>query len=451
MAADGQPGDPTSARDPNTPPTEHADTSPADQVEAPASEPTEVPAAEDEGQVEAPASESTEVPTVEGAESADDQVGTSPSDGSEALEPPGGPPTAPPGPPRRRRAGRIVLGVLAFMLMAFVVGASFVPLPYYLFKPGSVRDTEPLIEIEGAEVFPSDGSIGYTTVSLRQATLFGLIQGWIDDDIDTIGRDEVLQGRDVDENRELNLQAMTNAKQVATQVALERLGYEVDVTVGQFVTEVDEGFPASGVIEPGEIIVSIEGETFDDENDLTRLLEGKVPGDTVTVGVQSPDGTERDVELELAPSTEDPERGVMGVRVQPVALAYEFPFDVTIDTGDVGGPSAGLAFTLALIDDLTPGDLTGGGEVAVTGTISGDGTVGPVGGTGQKAAAVRDEGITLFIVPTQDYEEAVARAGDDLQVVPVDNVDEALDALRERGGNVDDLPPPGEAAAATTG
>ena len=130
---------------------------------------------------------------------------------------------------------------------------------------------------------------------------------------------------------------------------------------------------------------------------------------------------------------------------------FHGPFDVTIDTGDVGGPSAGLAFTLALIDDLTPGDLTGGGDVAVTGTIAGDGTVGPVGGTGQKAAAVRDEGITLFIVPTQDYEEAVARAGDDLQVVPVDNVDEALDALRERGGNVDDLPPPGEAAAAATG
>ena len=120
--------------------------------------------------------------------------------------------------------------------------------------------------------------------------MFGLVQGWIDDDIDTIGRDEVLQGRDVDENRELNLQAMTNAKQVATQVALERLGYEVDVTVGQFVTEVDEGFPASGVIEPGEIIVAVEGETFDDENDLTRLLEGKVPGDTVTVTVQPLDG-----------------------------------------------------------------------------------------------------------------------------------------------------------------
>jgi PDZ domain-containing protein len=134
-----------------------------------------------------------------------------------------------------------------------------------------------------------------------------------------------------------------------------------------------------------------------------------------------------------------------------VVLDYEFPIDVEIDTGDVGGPSAGLAFTLALIDDLTPGDLTGGADVAVTGTIAGDGTVGPVGGTGQKAAAVREEGMELFLVPSADYQDAVDRAGDDLEVVAVDTVDEALAALGEQGGNVDELPPTGETAAAPSG
>jgi PDZ domain-containing protein len=138
----------------------------------------------------------------------------------------------------------------------------------------------------------------------------------------------------------------------------------------------------------------------------------------------------------------------MGVRVQPIVVEYEFPFEVEIDTGDVGGPSAGLAFTLALIDDLTPGDLTGGSAVAVTGTISGDGTVGPVGGTGQKAAAVRSAGFDLFLVPTADYDDAVAHAGGDLSVVSVDSIDEALAALGEHGGNIDDLPEAGEVAAA---
>ncbi|HKY68718.1 MAG TPA: S16 family serine protease, partial [Acidimicrobiales bacterium] len=356
---------------------------------------------------------------------------------------------------RRRRRGRIVLAVGALLLVAFLIGAAFVPLPYYLFKPGSVRDTEPLITVEGAEVFPSDGSIGYTTVSLRQATLLGLAQGWLDDDIDVYDRDEVLGDRDVDENREVNLQMMSDSKQVATQVALERLGYDVEVTVGQLVVEVVPASPADGVLEPGDVITAIDDEPFDDAEDLSRALADDAPGGEITATVESPhagqgsggDTGARDVEVALAPSPDDPGRGVMGVRVQPIVLDYEFPFDVTIDTGDVGGPSAGLAFTLALIDDLTPGDLTGGDDVAVTGTISGDGTVGPVGGTGQKAAAVREAGIHLFLVPSADYQAAVEHAGDDLEVVAVDSVDEALDALGDNGGDIEDLPPVGESAA----
>ncbi len=363
--------------------------------------------------------------------------------------PPPVPPVADDRPPRRRRTGRIVLGVVAALAVAFLVGAAFVPLPYYLFKPGSVRDTQPLIAVQGTQVYPSDGSIGYTTVSLRQATLLGLVQGWIDDDIDVFDRDRVLQGRDVDQNREVNLQMMSDSKQVATQVALERLGYEVDVTVGQVVVEVIPDTPADGVLEVGDVITAIDGEAFDDGQDLSRLLGDDPPGDSITATVQ-PSGGEagRDVELALAASPDDPSKGVMGVRVMEVVLDFDFPVDIEIDTGDVGGPSAGLAFTLAIIDDLTPGDLTGGDDVAVTGTISGDGTVGPVGGTGQKAAAVRQAGITLFLVPSSDYQDAVDHAGDDLDVVAVDTVDEALAALGERGGNVDDLPPAGETAAA---
>jgi len=354
--------------------------------------------------------------------------------------------------PRRRRTGQIVVAIVVLLTAGFLVGAAFVPLPYYLFKPGSVRDTQPLIQVEGTEVYPSEGSIGYTTVSLRQATLLGLVQGWLDDDIDVFGRDRVLQGRDVDENRAVNLQMMDDSKQVATQVALERLGYEVDVTVGQLVVEVLADTPADGVLEPGDTITAVDGEAFDDAQDLSRLLADDLPGDTITATVRSAAGDEgRDVELALAPDPDDPDRGVMGVQVMDIVLDYEFPVDVAIDTGDVGGPSAGLAFTLAIIDDLTPGDLTGGDDVAVTGTISGDGTVGPVGGTGQKAAAVRNEGITLFLVPSDDYQAAVEHAGDDLEVVAVDSVDEALDALADRGGNVDELPEVGESAASAPG
>jgi PDZ domain-containing protein len=392
---------------------------------------------------------------------------TGPAPGGNGSTPPAGsdaaagdvrapvPPPMPPAPterPRRVRTGQVVLGIVAFLTVAFLVGAAFVPLPYYLFRPGSVRDTQPLIQVEGTEVFPSDGSIGYTTVSLRQATLLGLAQGWLDDDVDVFARDEVLRGRDVDENRAVNLQMMSDSKQVATQVALERLGYDVDITVGQLVIEVLPDTPADGVLEAGDTITAVDGESFDDSQDLGRLLADDAPGSTIVATVQPPaGGPGRDVELALAESPDQPGKGVMGVRVMDVVLDYDFPVDVEIDTGDVGGPSAGLAFTLGIIDDLTPGDLTGGEDVAVTGTISGDGTVGPVGGTGQKAAAVREAGMTLFLVPSADYDAAVEHAGDDLEVVAVDTVEEALAALGNRGGNVDDLPAAGETAAPPPG
>jgi PDZ domain-containing protein len=394
-------------------------------------------------------------------EPGDAAPGTAADDGGRAVAPPAGngdaPPPVPPPPSapitRGRRASTrsVVAAVVAFLVVAFAVGAYFIPLPYYLFKPGSVRDTEPLITIRGAEVYESEGSINYTTVSLRQATLVGLFWGWLDDDVDIVDRDRVLQGRDVEENRQVNLQMMSDSKDVATQVALERLGYDVDITVGHVVVGVEDGAPADGVLRPGETIVAVDGERFDDTEDMSRLLAAHAPGDRVRVTVEGAAGTERDETLRLAPAPDDPDRGIMGVQVVSTVLEYDFPIEVEIDTGKVGGPSAGLAFTLALIDVLTPGDLTGGEDVAVTGTIASDGTVGQVGGTGQKAAAAREKGMSLFLVPSADYEEAVAHAGDDLEVVAVDSLEEALAVLAEHGGNVDELPEVGEAAAAPVG
>src|SRR5918994_750451 len=235
------------------------------------------------------------------------------------------PPPAPPTPasdtevatPKRRR--RFWPIVLTVVVVAFVIGAATVPLPYYLYRPGSVRDTEPLIAVDGAEVYASDGTISYTTVSLRQATLFGLASGWIDDDVDVVPRDEVLGGLDADENRTLNMQMMDTSKQVATQVALERLGHPVDVSItGETVVEVIPDMPADGVLEPGDTITAVDGEPLDDPDDLTRLLGDEAPGDEVTVTVQSSESAaERDVELALAADPDDPERAIMGVRPSP--------------------------------------------------------------------------------------------------------------------------------------
>jgi Lon-like protease len=368
-----------------------------------------------------------------------------PIDAGAGPQLPESPPSGPSGdgqrPARRRR--RIWPIAVTVLVLAFIVGAVTVPLPYYAYRPGSVRDTEPLITVTDEETFPSDGSISYTTVSLRQATLFGMLTGWLDDDIDVFPREKVLGDRNAEENRTLNLQMMDTSKQVATQVALERLGHPVDVSItGETVVNVLPDLPADGVLEPGDTITAVNGERLDEPDELTQLLADDSPGDEVTITVEPPTGSQpRDLELALGADPEDPDRAIIGIEVTGRGIDFDFPVDVAIDTGDVGGPSAGLAFTLAIIDDLTPGDLTGGADVAVTGTISSDGTVGPVGGTGQKAAAVREQGYDAFLVPSDDYEAARTHAGD-VDIIAVDTLDEALAALADLGGNVDDLPQP---------
>jgi PDZ domain-containing protein len=136
---------------------------------------------------------------------------------------------------------------------------------------------------------------------------------------------------------------------------------------------------------------------------------------------------------------EDPGRAVIGIAPEDRIVDFDFPVDVTIDSGNVGGPSAGLAFTLAVLDVLTPGELTGGHRVAVTGTMSLDGTVGPVGGAAQKAITVRDAGYEVFLVPSDELDEVQATVGSDLQVVAVDTLAEALEALGSLGGNAGSL------------
>ena len=122
--------------------------------------------------------------------------------------------------------------------------------------------------------------------------------------------------------------------------------------------------------------------------------------------------------------------------VTPVdRVRYDFPFDIAIDSGQVGGPSAGLAFTLAILDRMTPGDLTGPGRVALTGTIELDASVGPVGGVRHKLNAAVSEGANLFLVPPQEYEEAVDASDGRLDVVSVSTLDDALEALEDHGGD----------------
>jgi PDZ domain-containing protein len=346
--------------------------------------------------------------------------------------------------PARRHSGRWWFAVIsAAAVVALLIGAALIPLPYYALRPGSVRPTSNLIFVDGESTYRPIGSISYTTVNVRQVTVFGAIAGWLDDDVDVVEQEVILGSRDARANKQFNQQLMTGSKFTATQVALERLGYDVKIS-GSLIVDVAPGYPAEGVLEPGDAIVAVDGQPVDEPNDLTDLLGAHAVGDQVALVVDRAAIDEDEaLQLPLAAAADDPSRGVLGVSVQD--RDPTFPFDVTIDSGDVGGPSAGLAFTLGLIDFLTPGELTGGKPIATTGTIRPDGSVGPVGGVEQKTAAVRRAGIKVFFVPSAEFDEAVAKAGDDIEIVRVDTLDQALTALVELGGD----PLPGAEPGAT--
>jgi PDZ domain-containing protein len=184
-----------------------------------------------------------------------------------------------------------------------------------------------------------------------------------------------------------------------------------------------------------------------------KALAAHQPGDTVTLKVEGPpaaDGTippARTETVALAARKDDAAKPMLGVDLGTRNPDFKVPFSVQIDSKSVGGPSAGLAFTLGIVDVLTPGSLTGGRPVAITGTIELDGTVGPIGGIRQKTFLAERAGMELFIVPTAEAEEAKRYAGT-MKVVGVDDLDGALRALADNGGSVDSVH---EAAAVSAG
>ncbi len=306
-----------------------------------------------------------------------------------------------------------------------------------------------------AEQYVPEGDFYFVTVLEPSQSVLSWVLGRDEPAIQFLTEEEKYGFRSPEQRRSLALEQMRTSEQVAQFVALQRVGFDVELVPGDVLideivclvpnedgTECIEWAPSDEVLDPGDRILSVEGVEVDGVEDLGQVLAGYEAGDVVVMDIDRPGTGPLEVEVTLTSSPSEPDRTIVGFYPFDTRRV-ELPFELDIDTGSIGGPSAGLAFTLTMIDELTPGELTGGGNVAVTGTIELDGSVGAIGGLRQKASSVAQAGVTVFLVPASQSDEDIAAAeeagGDGLEIVPVATLEEAIEALQERGG--DPIPP----------
>ncbi|HUR78674.1 MAG TPA: S16 family serine protease [Acidimicrobiales bacterium] len=351
----------------------------------------------------------------------------------------------PPEPPKKHwwallGGPALVMGVLLWLVASL-------QLPYVQLAPGGADPINELLEVPPEHAHPPKGSFLLTTVSLRaRVGPLDLIRDYFDDDIVVISREAIFGKASDRQYNRAAAQEMDNSKQAAVVVAFRALGFKVlEHGSGALVAALPDGeVPARGQLEPGDVITAIDRLPTMLAQEAIAILQKHRPGDTIVTTVKKADGgvVERTIRVGTKPDATSCSVAVvvtgdacLGVSLATKDQAFDFPFKVTIDTTGVGGPSAGLAFALALIDELTEGELTGGKNVAVTGTIDIDGSVGDVGGVVQKTAAVRRAGASLFLVPPGEFADAQRHAGKRLKVVQVTTLTDALDALRANGGD----------------
>ena len=331
-----------------------------------------------------------------------------------------------------------------------VLAASLVPVRLWEVAPGSVEEVGPRLRFDTtarkiATVFPTKNSVNFVTALGSKLSLLDALVGTIDHDVDVQTYEDRFGSESPSIQRQIGAQSMTTSKEIAEYVAFDLLGYPVSFFYGDIVIQelvcVDNPAPRSAcnVLNVGDVIVALDGKSTPTLEHLVDAMAGRKSGDEVTVTVIPHGGgnqTSRRVELMISP--DDPTRTIIGF-IPLDTRTVELPFQVEIDTDSIGGPSAGLAFTLALLDELTPGDLFAGQRVVATGTVGEDGSVGAIGALPQKSAAVKMAGADVFFVPDSQSEEDLAEArrilGKSVRIVTVASVADALQVLEDLGGS----------------
>jgi len=347
------------------------------------------------------------------------------------------------GPRLTRRGWTIALSMLIVLVFGLV--GTLVRVPYVALGPGPTHDTlaetknGPLIAIQGSKTYKTSGELRLTTVSVQDGvTLLGALGLWASGSYALAPRELYFPPGETDEEvKQENAQQFVDSQDAAVSAALLHLmkhDYPVSkqIRLTAVVHEVSRK-ETDRVLDPGDQLLEVNGKKVSSPQDVRDALKGTKPNDKIKLRFRE-DGKKsakhvRTATVTLGKADDGRSEGYLGVLA---GARPELPgLSVDIKLADVGGPSAGTMFALAIVDRLTPGELTGGRHVAGTGEIAADGTVGPIGGISFKLSAARDDGATVFLVPKENCAEAVKSAPDGMRLVKIGTLDEAVKALED--------------------
>ncbi len=384
---------------------------------------------------------------------ADPSVATSAPSSLPALPLDGGGTDQPPETGRTHVRRRIWAWSVFIAVVVALVVASRWNLDYYALQPGTAQSVQQFITVPADKNHPVTHPVLLTDVEIGRVTALTYLFFKLQSNSALEQVESVTGGTPPSQLTAQGNLEMSQAEDDAKAAALDRLGYPVTATPsGAVIFGTFPGTPAYGVLEVGDVVTAVNGVATPSTAALNAALKRYHSGQTVDLtvrrgGTGAPDSvpiTLKTTEIDLGGG----EIGHLDLGIYSEdQIDYTYPFPVKIDVTNIGGPSAGLAMTLGVIDALTNGSVTGGHTVAATGTIDAQGDVGDVGGVAQKTVAVENAGATIFLVPPQEYKAAMSKDRPGLHVYAVSTLDQALQVLQAHGGKVPPAPSPSAGAA----
>ena len=333
-----------------------------------------------------------------------------------------------------RRYSTMVVATISLIVLTCV--AYLVPMPYVTMRPGPAFDTlgtfndQPMFTFgDDVKTYPTTGSLDFTTVSVTRAdsklSLADAVTAYFDGDIAVVPKSLVYPDhQSAEQSTKESAAQLDSSKDSSRVAALRAAGYTVEGQP-QIASVVADGAAAS-TLKVGDVVTEVDGAAVASSAAAVEAIGAKKPGDSVVLTVER-EGEPKTFTIETRPDADDPAVPRIGVSL---GTKYTFPIEINNNVGrEIGGPSAGTMFALAIYDKLTPGQLTGGKKIAGTGEITSEGVVGPIGGIRQKMRGAANAGASIFLVPAANCDEAADGDDDGLNLVKITKLDDAISSL----------------------